>query len=167
MRRARLVHLAPVVFTHSCRPASARGSLSIGIPNAFATQWAVISPWVGPIPPCGEDIGAAMPERIECVDDRSLLLIADHPHFLEIDADCRQIFCHIADILVLGEARQSARLVVLTSAPNFCSTFSLYPSSPHHQISPSACLCVCLLMASAAVEIDERDLIPTPQLGGQ
>src|SRR6516165_6654867 len=28
-------------------------------------------------------IGAAMPERIECIDDRSLL-IADHPHFLEI-----------------------------------------------------------------------------------
>jgi hypothetical protein len=95
------------------------------------------------------------------------ILIAEHPHFLEIDADCRQIFCHIADILVLGEARQSARLVVLTSALNCCSTFSLYPSSPHHQISPSACLWICLLMASAAVEIDERDLIPTPQLGGQ
>ena len=27
--------------------------------------------------------GAAMPQRIECVDDRALL-IADHPHFLEI-----------------------------------------------------------------------------------
>ena len=35
-----------------------------------------------PDPAGGEDIGAAMPERIECVDDRSLL-IADHPHFLE------------------------------------------------------------------------------------
>jgi hypothetical protein len=31
--------------------ASARGSLSIGTPNAFATQSAVMSPWVGPIPP--------------------------------------------------------------------------------------------------------------------
>ena len=46
-----------------------------------------------------------MRERIECIDDRSLL-IADHPHFLEIDADRRQIFRDIADILVLGAARQ-------------------------------------------------------------
>jgi hypothetical protein len=29
-----------------------------------------------------------MPEGIECVDDRSLL-VADHPHFLEIDAERR------------------------------------------------------------------------------
>src|SRR6516165_6199814 len=49
-RRASLIS-APVVFTHSCRMASARGSLSIGTPNAFATQSAVMSPWVGPIPP--------------------------------------------------------------------------------------------------------------------
>jgi hypothetical protein len=27
---------APVVFTHACRMASARGSVSIGTPNAFA-----------------------------------------------------------------------------------------------------------------------------------
>jgi hypothetical protein len=31
--------------------ASARGSVSIGTPKAFATQSAVMSPWVGPIPP--------------------------------------------------------------------------------------------------------------------
>src|SRR6516165_9448891 len=49
--------------------------------------------------------GAAMPQRIECVDDRALL-IADHPHFLEIDADRPQIFRNIADVLVLGAARQ-------------------------------------------------------------
>jgi hypothetical protein len=42
---------APVVFTHSCRMASARGSVSIGTPNDFATQSAVMLPWVGPIPP--------------------------------------------------------------------------------------------------------------------
>ena len=42
---------------------------------------------------------------MECVDDRSLL-IADHPHFPEIDADRRQIFCDIADVLVLGSAGQ-------------------------------------------------------------
>src|SRR5262245_25684674 len=49
-RRASFIS-APVVFTHSCRMARARGSLSIGTPNAFATQSAVMSPWVGPIPP--------------------------------------------------------------------------------------------------------------------
>jgi hypothetical protein len=31
--------------------ASARGLVSIGTPNAFATQSGVMSPWVGPIPP--------------------------------------------------------------------------------------------------------------------
>src|SRR6516164_8169481 len=50
LRRASFIS-APVVFTHSCRMASARGSLSIATPNAFATQSAVMSPWVGPIPP--------------------------------------------------------------------------------------------------------------------
>jgi hypothetical protein len=51
-------------------------------------------------PAGGEDIAVAMPERIECVDNRSLL-VADHPHFLEIDAHCRQIFRDIADVLIL------------------------------------------------------------------
>src|SRR5215831_13781067 len=101
-RRASFIS-APVVFTHSCRMASARGSLSIGTPNAFATQSAVMSPWVGPIPPV--NICVAVPERIDCVDDRSLL-VADHPHFLKIDADRRQIFRNIADVLILGAARQ-------------------------------------------------------------
>jgi hypothetical protein len=41
-----------------------------------------------PDPAGGEDIGVAMPERIECVDDRSLL-IADHPYFLEINVAVR------------------------------------------------------------------------------
>jgi hypothetical protein len=40
-----------IVFTHSSRMASARGSPPIGTPNAFATQSVVMSPWVGPIPP--------------------------------------------------------------------------------------------------------------------
>jgi len=53
----------------------------------------------------GEDIGVAMPERIECVDNRSLL-VADQPHFLEINTECRQIFRNIADVLVLGAAGQ-------------------------------------------------------------
>ena len=46
-----------------------------------------------------------MPERIERIDDRCLL-VADHPHFLEIDADRRQIFRDIANVLVLGAAGQ-------------------------------------------------------------
>ena len=54
-----------------------------------------------PDPAGGED----RPERIECIDDRSLL-VANHPHFLEIDADRRQIFRDIADVLVLGAAGQ-------------------------------------------------------------
>ena len=41
MRRRAALISAPVVFTHSCRMASARGSVSIGTPNAFATQSAV------------------------------------------------------------------------------------------------------------------------------
>ena len=36
--QVRLVHLGPVVFTHSYRMASARGSVSICTPNAIATQ---------------------------------------------------------------------------------------------------------------------------------
>jgi quercetin dioxygenase-like cupin family protein len=64
-RRASFIS-APVVFTHSCRMASARGSVSIGTPNAFTTQTAG-----RPDPAGGEDIGVAMPERIECIDDRS------------------------------------------------------------------------------------------------
>jgi hypothetical protein len=44
-------------------------------------------------------------KRIDCVDNRSLL-IADHPHFFEIDAERRQIFRGLADVLVLGAARQ-------------------------------------------------------------
>src|SRR5262249_50636832 len=54
MRRRASFISAPVVFTHLCRMASARGSVSIGTPNAFATQAAVMSPWVGPIPPVVE-----------------------------------------------------------------------------------------------------------------
>jgi hypothetical protein len=52
----------------------------------------------------GEDIGVAMPERIECIDDRSLL-VADHPHFLEIDAECGEILRDIADIWSLVRPR--------------------------------------------------------------
>ena len=66
MRRRASFISAPVVFTHSCRMASA---------------------------------------HIECVDDRPLF-IADHPHFLEIDADRRQIFRNVADVVVLGAAGQ-------------------------------------------------------------
>src|SRR5262249_90557 len=58
-----------------------------------------------PDPAGGDDINVAMPERLEFVDDRSLL-VADLPHFLEIDADRRQIFRDIADVLVLGAAGQ-------------------------------------------------------------
>jgi hypothetical protein len=51
--------------------------------ECFATQSAVMSPYVGPIPPVLKEIGVATPQRIECVDDRCLL-VANHPHFLEM-----------------------------------------------------------------------------------
>ena len=51
MRRRASFISAPVVFSQSFRMASARGSVSIGTPKALATQAAVMSLWVGPIPP--------------------------------------------------------------------------------------------------------------------
>src|SRR6516225_836120 len=90
MRRRASFISAPVVFTHSCRMASARGSLSIGTPNAFATQYRRVT--VGrPDPTGGEDIGAVTPERITAST---------------IAPSRRQIFRDIADALVLGSAGQ-------------------------------------------------------------
>ena len=59
-----------------------------------------------PDPAGSEDISVARQQRIKRLDDRSLL-VANHPHFLEVDADCRQIFRDIADVLVLGAAQQN------------------------------------------------------------
>src|SRR5262249_13537953 len=59
----------------------------------------------GPDPAGGEDVGVAMPERIERVYDRRLL-VADHPHFHEIDAERGEIFRDIANVLILGAAGQ-------------------------------------------------------------
>ena len=42
--------------------------------------------------------------RIERIDDCGLL-VADHPHFPEIDTERGQIFRDIANVLVLGAAR--------------------------------------------------------------
>jgi hypothetical protein len=52
-----------------------------------------------------EDTSVAMPERVERIDDRRLL-VTDYPHFLEIDTKRGQIFGDIANVLVLGSARQ-------------------------------------------------------------
>src|SRR6516225_9350409 len=109
-RRASFIS-APVVFTHSCRMASARGSVSIGTPNAFRHAIGGDVTVGRPDPAGGED----RPERIECIDDRSLL-VANHPHFLEIDADRRQIFRDIADVLVLGAAGQDLATEITRSA---------------------------------------------------
>src|SRR6516225_9020386 len=59
VRRSRASFIsAPVVFTHSCKMARARGSVSIGTPNAFAAIGGDVT--VGrPDPASGEDIGAA------------------------------------------------------------------------------------------------------------
>ena len=53
----------------------------------------------------GEDVGVAVPQRVERIDDRALL-VADHADLHEIDADRGQIFRDIADVLVLGAAGQ-------------------------------------------------------------
>jgi hypothetical protein len=47
----------------------------------------------------------AVPERIDRIDDRPLL-VTDHPHFPESDPERGQIFRDIADVLFLGAARQ-------------------------------------------------------------
>ncbi len=52
-----------------------------------------------------EDISVAMPERIERIDDRGLL-VTDYPYFPEIDPERSQIFRDIADVLILGAAGQ-------------------------------------------------------------
>src|SRR5215831_3076030 len=49
-RRASFIS-APVVFTHSCKMRARADRCRSAQPNAFATQSAVMSPWVGPIPP--------------------------------------------------------------------------------------------------------------------
>src|SRR5262249_6215621 len=74
MRRRASFIWAPVFSTHSCKMSSARvdrhterlrhavgSDVTVGRPDSAG----------------GEDIGVAMPERIECIDDR-FLLIADH-----------------------------------------------------------------------------------------
>src|SRR5262249_32810227 len=102
MRRRASFISAPVVFTHSYRMASARGSL--GTPNAFATQSAVMSPWVGPIPP----VVKTYVQRCRSALSASTIAVSSSPttHFLEIDADRHQIFRNVADVLVLGAAGQ-------------------------------------------------------------
>jgi hypothetical protein len=95
MRRRASFISAPVraridVDRHSKRLGHAvSGYVVIGRPNAAS----------------GEDIGVAMPERIDRVNDRRLF-VADYPHFQEIHAERGQIFRDITDILVLGAARQ-------------------------------------------------------------
>jgi hypothetical protein len=64
--------------------------------------------------PAGEEIGAAMPQRIECVDDRCRL-VANHPHFLEIE-ERRQMFRDIADVLVLVRPDRVLLLIATSAA---------------------------------------------------
>jgi hypothetical protein len=47
-----------------------------------------------------------MSKRIERIDDCGLLATDNHPHFPEIDTERGQIFRDIANVLVLGAARQ-------------------------------------------------------------
>jgi hypothetical protein len=87
----------------SCMMASARGSMSIETSKAFATQSAVISSWVGPMPPVVKTY-VAMTQRIERINDRRLL-VANHPHFHEVDAKRGEILRDVPYVLVLGASR--------------------------------------------------------------
>ena len=53
----------------------------------------------------GEDVGVALPQRVERIDDRRLV-VADHADLLEIDPDRGQVLGDVADVLVLGAAGQ-------------------------------------------------------------
>ncbi len=52
-----------------------------------------------------------MPERIECIDDR-FLLIADQPHFLEIDADRGQTLLPITRSAAVTTSLEADELAV-------------------------------------------------------
>ncbi len=53
----------------------------------------------------GEHVSVARAQRVERRDDLRLL-VGDDADFLEIDADIGEVFGDIADVLVLGAARQ-------------------------------------------------------------
>ena len=53
----------------------------------------------------GEDVGVAVAQRVERIDDRRLL-VADHAHLPEVDAERGQVLGDIADVLVLGAPGQ-------------------------------------------------------------
>ena len=51
----------------------------------------------------GEDVIVGDAQRVERRDDR-VLVVGDHAHFLQIDADGGEIIGDVADVLVLGAA---------------------------------------------------------------
>jgi hypothetical protein len=59
----------------------------------------------GPDAAGGEDVGVAVAQRVERIDDRRLF-VAEHADLLEVDADGGQILRNIADVPVLGAAGQ-------------------------------------------------------------
>ena len=102
---ARLVQLAAGLGMRSFRIATASRMMSIGTPNALATHVGGDVVMGRADAAGGEDIGVARAQRIDRRDDR-LLVVGDHPHFLQVDADGGEIVGDVADILVLGAARQ-------------------------------------------------------------
>ena len=100
----RFVELGPCGM-RSRRIATARGSTSIGTPKALAIESAVMSSWVGPIPPVVKHVVVAGTERVDRGDD-VVLDVGDDPDLAEVDADIGQVFGDVADVLVLGPAGQ-------------------------------------------------------------
>ena len=104
--QARLVQLDAarlVVRLHDRQ--RARGSTSMPTPNALATQSAVMSSWVGPMPPVVKTIGVACAQRVQRGDDLGLV-VGHHAHLVQVDADVGQVLGDVADVLVLGAPGQ-------------------------------------------------------------
>ena len=111
MRNARHAHARFVEFASSFGQAFLQDRHSLGMKlerNAKGLRDAVGCDVVMRRPDAagGEDISVLRPQRVERIDDRTLVIGHD-PHFLEIDSDRREVIGDVADILVLGAPRQN------------------------------------------------------------
>ena len=86
--------------------------------------------------PRRDDIIVACPERVDGRDD-VVLDIGDHPRFLDVDADLRQIFGDIAEVAVLGAPRQDL-VADHQDGGGYSCRFRHRPVSPHAQQSEPA-----------------------------
>ena len=74
-------------------------------PKALATESAVMSSWVGPMPPVVKTMIVAMTKRVHRRHDLGLDVRND-AHFAQIDAEVGEVLGDVADVLVLRPAGQ-------------------------------------------------------------